>query len=756
MRQCHANLVVAAVVLAASPACTDDRAVFGPATKAATSQTCLGGATSGCAAALQVQIVGEAAPVLAWQTRKITAAAGDTLQPLTATVRLTNTATGPTAHALRLLHVEVTSPDAGQPWLCVAGGSETACEDHAAKWPLLVPAGLTHKVGGSVPVVQFAVRLSPKVASGHKAKVCVVAEGDPTLQDAALCFWIAQAPSPPKIVIEPGSLSFNGFATKTESQPLTVRNQGGLPLLIHTIALHLPSHYTLADNQFIAGGGGNRTFDPPVAVMPGQAWHLSLARQAGNWSDAGGTVRFSTNDPHAPSPVKVDVVATLDQLCLFVQPGTHVDFGTSVPGTAEKNAVLLLKNCGSAAMTLTGVQVVQDSKGSGKFAVDWAKSEGAAGSSGIGPTPAAPVVLPAGGSASLTVTYTASALYPPDHTGKLLIAAGGEVHTVTLTAQNVAVTCPIAKVTVVEGEQVVPQTVIHLKGDKSTVPTGSVKKYNWTVKQPAGSNQPLMPNASFANPTLTANTSGEYEFCLEVWDANDSKSCSPECIKVLVIPNNALHVELSWNTPADADQTDNGLAAGADLDLHFAHPMAQTDDQDCDGKPDPWFSNPWDTFWYNASPNWGSSGNTKDDPTLDLDDTDGAGPENLNLIDPEGTADSPAAYAVGAHYWNDHGFGTSYVTVSIWMQGGLAVQVAGVAMQPLDMWYVGKVHWPNVVTGGSKPLFESCLQSGLSCPAGKSLMWEPKGVPCITPCYKSPLSGVGGSASSSACQPWGP
>jgi hypothetical protein len=170
---------------------------------------------------------------------------------------------------------------------------------------------------------------------------------------------------------------------------------------------------------------------------------------------------------------------------------------------------------------------------------------------------------------------------------------------------------------------------------------------------------------------------------------------------------------------------------------------------------DPWFANPWDTFWFNATPQWGSAApGVNDDPTLDLDDTDGAGPENLNLIEPEGTIDDPISYAVGVHYWNDHGYGTSYGTVSIYIQGGLALQFTKVKLDPLDMWYVGKINWPNTATGGLKKVFDTCYQSGDSCKAGKSLMWQPKGDWCITKCYKNAAfeGTVGGGAASGACK----
>jgi hypothetical protein len=79
--------------------------------------------------------------------------------------------------------------------------------------------------------------------------------------------------------------------------------------------------------------------------------------------------------------------------------------------------------------------------------------------------------------------------------------------------------------------------------------------------------------------------------------------------------------------------------------------------------------------------------------------------------------------------------------LSIYLSGGLAVQIVKVKMNALDMWYAGKLNWPNSMSGGSAKVFETCFQSGLSCKAGKSLMWQPKGEWCITPCYLPPENG---------------
>ncbi len=120
---------------------------------------------------------------------------------------------------------------------------------------------------------------------------------------------------------------------------------------------------------------------------------------------------------------------------------------------------------------------------------------------------------------------------------------------------------------------------------------------------------------------------------------------------------------------------------------------------------------------------------------MDLDDTDGAGPENFNLSH----LTSGASYDVGVHYWDPHDLGTSYASIRIWVHGELVHTVEGVAMQGLDLWHVGRIHWPNKVSHpgvSSAEPFEPCRQSVPPCQGGKR--WLPVGDPCIASCYDSP------------------
>jgi hypothetical protein len=263
---------------------------------------------------------------------------------------------------------------------------------------------------------------------------------------------------------------------------------------------------------------------------------------------------------------------------------------------------------------------------------------------------------------------------------------------VPVTEAGVTVESPTAVIECTEGDEVIPQTVLHLHGDGSYASSGQIAKWEWNVEQPSGSLSVFTPSKNFPNPTFEANVAGWYRFSLTVWDEEGTPSCCPQpTFEVRVIPDEAIHIELLWHTPDDPDESDTGPDAGSDVDLHVQHPWAGGPDLDGDGKPDGWFDMPFDCFWFNAHPNWGSYDPAlNDDPGLDRDDTDGAGPENVNLDIPENVL-----YLVGVHYWNDHGYGPAFATVRVYIYAELVFEAADVMLLDSDMWTVCTVEWPS-------------------------------------------------------------
>jgi len=109
--------------------------------------------------------------------------------------------------------------------------------------------------------------------------------------------------------------------------------------------------------------------------------------------------------------------------------------------------------------------------------------------------------------------------------------------------------CPIPVIEIKEGFEVVPQTLLHLIGDKSVAKTGEITTYEWKAEQPPLSKSSFMPSASFPNPNFEVNVAGTYVFCLDVCDfakCSDSPGCmTTECKEATVIPDCALHIELT-------------------------------------------------------------------------------------------------------------------------------------------------------------------------------------------------------------------
>jgi len=229
--------------------------------------------------------------------------------------------------------------------------------------------------------------------------------------------------------------------------------------------------------------------------------------------------------------------------------------------------------------------------------------------------------------------------------------------------------------------ETIPLKTIELRGTNSHDPDGSIVAYKWQVVQrPEDSTAQIAPHEGAPEATFFLDLAGEYRFELEVTD-NYGQSSHPACqVVVEAIPDEDIHIQLVWDTPADPDQTDTGFGAGSDVDLHLLHPLGD------------WFCAPRDSYYANPNPDWAVPFDPSDDPSLDIDDTDGAGPENINLNHPENNR----VYRVGVHYFNDHGYGPSFVTVRIFIQGVLRFELANKRMAGTDQfWDVATIAWPT-------------------------------------------------------------
>lgn len=128
---------------------------------------------------------------------------------------------------------------------------------------------------------------------------------------------------------------------------------------------------------------------------------------------------------------------------------------------------------------------------------------------------------------------------------------------------------------------------------------------------------------------------GEFPVDITVTDEDGMTATCTTLVRAIV--DEGLRIEMFWNT------------ARTDMDLHLLNPIA--------------------TSWFNANDCYFSNclrglmwppGGVEDDPSLDIDNRDGFGPENINIQTP-----SPGTYRVGVHAYS----GDAGVTVRIYCGG---------------------------------------------------------------------------------------
>ena len=376
------------------------------------------------------------------------------------------------------------------------------------------------------------------------------------------------------------------------------------------------------------------------------------------------TVRFSPQDQrgetgelhisstaHIPKKV-IALVGNAAAPCVHVTP-TSIRFPPTAAG-AERIAMVRIESCGTEAVTIKNVSLVA---GTEAYRLENA--------------PAEPLTLPgtADGTFASPGIDLLVAFKPGEtraYTGLVrILTSDPERPEVDIELQGPGVDnrCPTPRI-LAEDSVVRPLEVITLDGSASTDPDGPQGRpvrYEWViVDRPAGSTtQPVERLYDSNRPgdggdvdapetpqaQLFIDLAGEYTVELRVTDHFGARAPSTLCpaepaqVRIKAVPDEMLHIELTWDTPSDRDQTDD---EGTDIDLHLLHPeaqgWAQSDGLDC--------------HYQNQSPDWGRRGDPRDDPTLDIDDVNGAGPENINLKQPELLGRSRPGYRVGAHYYS--------------------------------------------------------------------------------------------------------
>jgi hypothetical protein len=120
-----------------------------------------------------------------------------------------------------------------------------------------------------------------------------------------------------------------------------------------------------------------------------------------------------------------------------------------------------------------------------------------------------------------------------------------------------------------------------------------------------------------------------------------------------------------------------------DVDLQLVRPNAQPFDQ------------PGACYWRSSQPDWGVVGDTSDNPFLDVDDTDGRGPENINLS----TAAS-GTYRVYVHFWASPFGLPTRASVQVFV-GGMSQGTLTRSIRCNELWLVGEITWDAASSTGT-------------------------------------------------------
>jgi hypothetical protein len=527
---------------------------------------------------------------------------------------------------------------------------------------------LTIEPNGSAAIV---VSYTP-TESGNDGGTLVLAHNDFSASGETRVPLVVSA-SAARLFVNPNPINF-GRVEALDHREITANltNIGGAALTV--------------SNYLIVGGNGmfsfadGEAFTQSFTLGPDQARPIRINYDPVDDALHRAQLVVESNDPNTENGrTLVDIVGNGAEPCIEIVPnndGTYDFRERTLDRTTEET--FTVRNCSDAdagqPLEVTSIVLADDS--SAAYA--------------LAQLPEFPLVLQPQETSAFLVQFTPTVDLQVEEA--TLVATSNDPYTPTLeidlTGIGTTNECPIARpvCTVIgSGEPAVtdlftiPLANLQCNGTASEDLDGEVTDYIWSVaERPDGSSAQFDP-ANTETTEFFVDLTGRFVLQLEVVDDRGCVS-EPAEVSVVARPDEDIHVQVVWTTPGDPDPNDIGAATGTDIDVHFLHPNG------C------WGDIPWDIYYRNKEADWGTPGSATDDPSLDRDDTDGWGPENVNLNRPE----AGATYKIAVHYYNDWGYGPSYVTARIYIYGVLVFEARDKLMERSDQWWVvGALHWPS-------------------------------------------------------------
>lgn len=547
---------------------------------------------------------------------------------------------------------------------------------------------------------QVEVYYTPADCSADRGSL-VIYSNDPDSADTGFSVPLQPQELTGQIRVNPNPVDF-GRVPAGESRTLTVKieNVGTCALTVNDLFLSGSFDFQFTE----PAEDGVIELEPalPITLETSESRELDITyTPSGDGFDE--ATMFVRSDDSQNRTVEVPVFANGNQPCIVVSEEDGIDFGQRFIGEVHSKNITITNCSQRQPLEVYDVELGEhwDLQGLERFFL-----------TDLPDFDAEPVVLDPQTSTSVTLNFD-PVLYTPDTHPDLCTGppdepcevTDGAVMTVTssdeekspldIEVRGVGTNnhCPVAVARArIRGSgdpwtttiDAIPLDTLEFDGRDSTDSEGDIAAYQWEVSdRPSGSVADFSPNGAVPNPTFFLDLAGTYVFTLNVFDGAGTISCDPAEVVAVVTPDEAIHVQLVWHTPGDPDETDRGGGRGSDVDLHFLHPLGS------------WDVAPYDCFWRNKEPNWGDRNSSADDPSLDIDDTDGAGPENINLNEPEGSPAEPFTYQVGVFYYSDHNYGPSDSTVRIFINGHERFAATFPNLEDRQFWDVARIEWPS-------------------------------------------------------------